>query len=338
MMEAQMKRIPFDEILQELTRILLALGFEDSKAKKCALIFTQNTCDGVNSHGVNRFPSFVTDVKTGGVKPEAEPELVSSFGAIEQWDGKRGIGPLNAEKAMKRAIELSRGNGIGCVGLRNTNHWMRAGTYGLLAAEAGCIGICWTNTIALMPPWGAAERKVGNNPLVVCIPRSEGPVLLDMAMSQFSNGKLDVFRRRGQKLPLAGGYDKNGELTTDPDAILKSHRPLPIGYWKGSGLALVLDLMATLISGGNSTEAITRCGKEIGVSQVFIAIDIASQAGASRVDETVNAILDDFLDTPSLEDAQQVRYPGQGMLAARKENLEKGILVDPEAWQTILKM
>jgi 3-dehydro-L-gulonate 2-dehydrogenase len=100
----------------------------------------------------------------------------------------------------------------------------------------------------------------------------------------------------------------------------------------------VLDLMATLISGGNSTEEISRSGKEIGVSQVFIAIDIISQTGAGHVDETVNAILDDFLDTPSLEDAQQVRYPGQGMLAARKENLEKGILVDPEAWQTILNM
>jgi 3-dehydro-L-gulonate 2-dehydrogenase len=96
--------------------------------------------------------------------------------------------------------------------------------------------------------------------------------------------------------------------------------------------------MATLISGGDSTEEITRSGKEIGVSQVFIAIDIVSQAGAGQVNETVNAILDDFLDTPSIEDTQQVRYPGQGMLAARKENLEKGVLVDPEAWQTILKM
>jgi 3-dehydro-L-gulonate 2-dehydrogenase len=333
-----MERVPFDEILQELTRILLTLGFDRSKAEKCALIFTQNACDGVTSHGVNRFPNFVADVKTGLVMPHAEPEYISSFGAIEQWDGKKGAGPLNAETAMKRAIELSRGNGIGCVGLRNTNHWMRAGTYGLLAAEAGCIGICWTNTIALMPPWGAAEKKIGNNPLVVCIPRSEGPVLLDMAMSQFSIGRLDVFRRRGQKLPLAGGYDKDGELTTDPDAILKSHRSLPIGYWKGSGLALVLDLMATLISGGNSTEEVTRCGKEAGVSQVFIAIDIVSQAGVDHVDETVNAILDDFLEAPSIEDAQQVRYPGQGMLAARKENLEKGIWVDPDAWQTILNM
>jgi 3-dehydro-L-gulonate 2-dehydrogenase len=333
-----MKRIPFDEIWQELTRVLLAVGFEDSTAKRCAYIFTENTCDGVASHGLNRFPIFVTDVKTGLVKTRVEPELVNSFGALEQWDGKRGVGLLNAEKAMKRAIELSRGHGIGCVGLRNTNHWMRAGTYGLLAAEAGCIGICWTNTIALMPPWGSAKRKIGNNPMVVCIPRAEGPVLLDMAMSQFSMGKLEALSRRGEDLPLAGGYDENGALTTNPNAILKSGRSLPIGYWKGSGLALVLDLMATFIAAGDSTKTISQREKETGVSQVFIAIDIVSQIGTANVEEKVNSIIHDFLNAPTLKDSPKVRYPGQGMLASRRENLEKGILVDRELWQMIQQM
>jgi 3-dehydro-L-gulonate 2-dehydrogenase len=263
---------------------------------------------------------------------------VNSFGALEQWDGKRGIGLLNAEKAMKRAIELSREHGIGCVGLRNTNHWMRAGTYGLLAAEVGCIGICWTNTVALMPPWGSAEKKIGNNPMVVCIPRAEGPVLLDMAMSQFSMGKFEVLRRRDEDLPLAGGYDENGTLTTNPNAILKSGRALPIGYWKGSGLALILDLMATLIAAGDSTKEISRREKETGVSQVFMAIDIVSQMGSANVEEKVNAIIRDFLDAPTIKGSPKVRYPGQGMLASRKENLEKGVPVDLQLWQMIQQM
>ena len=333
-----MKRIHFDEIRQELTRILLALGFEKSRAKRCAYIFTENTCDGVASHGLNRFPSFVTAVKTGLVNIQVEPELVRSLGAIEQWNGMRGIGPLNAEKAMQRAIELSHEHGLGCVGLSNTNHWMRGGTYGLLAAEAGCIGICWTNTIALMPPWGSSEKKIGNNPMVVCIPRGEDPILLDMAMSQFSNGKLEVLRRRGEQLPQAGGYDENGELTTDPNAILESFRALPIGYWKGSGLALVLDLMASLIADGDSTREISQRENETGVSQVFMAIDIVSQAGAANVGGKVNAIIHDFLDTPPLKGTQKVRYPGQGMLATRRENLRTGIPVEPELWETIKSM
>ncbi len=333
-----MKRIPFDEIWQELTRILLALGFENSKAKRCANIFTENTCDGVASHGLNRFPSFVTAVKTGLVNIRVEPEIVKSLGTIEQWDGMKGIGPLNAEKAMKRAIELSRMHGLGCVGLRNTNHWMRGGTYGLLAAEVGCIGICWTNTVALMPPWGSSEKKIGNNPMVVCIPHDNDPVLLDMAMSQFSNGKLEVLRRHGEQLPLAGGYDENGDLTTDPNAILKSCRPLPIGYWKGSGLAFVLDLMASLIAAGDSTREISQREKETGVSQVFMAIDIVSQMGTANFDKKVNAIIHDFLDISPLKGAPKVRYPGQGMLATRRENLKTGIPVEPELWRTIQSM
>jgi 3-dehydro-L-gulonate 2-dehydrogenase len=278
------------------------------------------------------------DVKAGIVSIGSEPELVRSLGVIEQWDGRRGVGPLNAEKSMKRAIELSREHGLGCVGLRNTNHWMRGGTYGLQAAGEGCFGICWTNTIALMPHWGSAEKKIGNNPMVVCIPHGEEPILLDMAMSQFSNGKLEVLRRRGEELPLAGGYDENGELTRDPNAILQSFRALPVGYWKGSGLALVLDLLASLVSGGDSTMDISRREKETGVSQVFMAIDAVSGIGAADVSERVDSIIRDFLDASPLQGGPKVRYPGQGMLATRRANLRNGIPVDPELWQMIREM
>jgi len=331
-------RIPFDKSCQELERILLALGFESAKAKKCAHIFTKNTCDGVASHGLNRFPRFVRSVKSGRVNIQAEAEFVRSLGAIEQWNGNSGIGPLNAEKAMKRAIELSRKHGIGCVGLSNTNHWLRAGTYGLQAAQAGCIGMCWTNTGALMPPWGAAKKKIGNNPMVVCVPFGENPVLLDMAMSQFSNGKLEVLQRRGEQLPMAGGYDEQGELTTDPGAILETQRALPIGYWKGSGLAIVLDLMASLLADGDATCDISQPEHKTGVSQIFIAMDIESGMGAAAVNKKVDTILRDLLDTPPINEMSKVRYPGQEMLSRRRENLEKGIPVEQELWQTIQKL
>ena len=83
-------------------------------------------------------------------------------------------------------MEIASVQGMGCVAIANTNHWMRGGSYGWQAADAGVIGICWTNTLANLPPWGAAEPRVGNNPLVVAVPRADGPVVLDMAMSQFS--------------------------------------------------------------------------------------------------------------------------------------------------------
>lgn len=328
-------RIQFNVVCDELTRILLNEGFEEERAKRCATIFTENTCDGIVSHGLNRFPYFIEMVRKGFIDVAADPVLVRSLGAIEQWDGGRGAGPLNAEKSMSRAIELSQEHGIGCVGLRNTNHWMRGGTYGLQAAGAGCIGVCWTNTLALMPSWGSSERKIGNNPMVVCIPYGNDPVLLDMAMSQFSYGKIEVLKRRGEQLPFPGGYDKQGELTTDPGTILDSFMALPIGYWKGSGLALVLDLLASLISDGDSTSVINEREQETGVSQVFIAIDTASGTGADEMNAKVHAVIEDFLDAASLK-GSTLRYPGQGMIAERQKNIKEGIPVDPGLWQSIL--
>ena len=332
-----MERISFETVFTELKRVLLKEGFTDERGDRCARLFAENTRDGVDSHGLNRFPGFVQSCRDGVVDIEAEPQLVRRLGVIEQWDGVGGVGLLNAQFSMARALEIAGEHGMGCVGLRNTNHWMRAGAYGLQACEAGCIGLCWTNTTALMPPWGSAVKRIGNNPLTVCVPYRDGPVLLDMAMSQYSNGKLEVLRRRGEKLPLAGGYDERGELTTDPGAIIDSMRALPIGHWKGSGLALVLDLLATVISGGDSTALIRRRGSETNVSQVFIAIDAESLAGAQILEETVGQILSDFREVPAV-DGGEIRYPGQGMLATRRDNLESGIPVDADLWQQVRQM
>ena len=332
------ERVVFESMVSEFRRILLAIGFAEARGERCARLFAENTRDGVVSHGLNRFPGFVNSCRNGTVDIAAEPSLVHELGVIEQWDGERGVGLLNAEMAMARAIDISRLNGMGCVGLRNTNHWMRAGAYGLQAADAGCVGICWTNTTKLMPPWGAKTANVGNNPLTICVPHEDRHVLLDMAMSQYSNGKLQVMQRSGERMSVAGGYDGDGNLSTEPADILESRRGLPIGYWKGSGLALMLDLMATTISGGDSTMTIASRPQETGVSQVFFAIDVTSLSGGRNMQEIVNHIVRDFKDVLPSGGVDEIRYPGEGMLAVRRDNLENGIPVDAELWRQVLEL
>src|SRR6266404_7781047 len=236
-------KISYQDLHRTLLKVLLRFGFEKKKAELCARLFTDASRDGVYSHGVNRFPRFIETIRNGVVDIHAEPQLLSAHGAFEQWDGRRGPGSLNAHASMERAISLSRDHGIGCVALRHTNHWMRGGSYGWQAADAGVIGICWTNTMPNLPPWGASEPRLGNNPLVIAVPRGDGHIVVDMAMSQFSYGTLESYRMRGEQLPVPGGFDLKGELTRDPGAIEASARPLPIGYWKGSGLALLLDML-----------------------------------------------------------------------------------------------
>jgi len=330
-----MIRIPSDVMQTVLGRILVDAGFEKERARRCASIFVDNSAAGVSSHGLNRFPQFVDFVRRGIVDPSAEMTCTARFGAWEQWDGGLGPGPLNAYDATGRAMALARQYGIGCVGLKQTNHWMRGGYYGWMAAEAGLALMAWTNTTPNMPPWGAQDCRLGNNPLVLAVPRKNGPVVLDMAMSQFSYGRLDNTLREGGVLPVPGGYDAKGNLTTDAGEILLSSRVLPIGFWKGAGLSLLLDSLAALVSGGDATCHIGRREPEYGVSQVFIAVDAARMGGQEAVDRTMDAIVADLHTAQAADGAAGVRYPGEQVRLMRRESAEKGVPVDEAVWEKV---
>ncbi len=325
--------VPFETLKSEFKRILLSLNFTEEKAEVCATIFAENSRDGVYTHGLNRFPSFVEYVKDGLVNKDAEPTREGAFGSLEQWNGNLGAGILNARFSMGRAIELARENGIGCVALKNTNHWMRAGAYGWQAADAGYIGICFTNTIALLPPWGGIDPRLGNNPLVIAIPRKDGNMVLDMAISQYSVGKLNQYKSHNQELPLPGGYDAEGNLSTNAAEILESERLLPIGFWKGSGLALALDLLATVLSQGNSTAGISQSKNESGVSQVFICIKPDSSEHTAHL---IEEIISYTKSSRPEHEGGSIFYPGENALRTREKSLNDGVLVDEGIWGKVL--
>lgn len=332
-------RIAYETMLNEFERILTKYGFSPERAHKAAEIFAQNSLSGVYSHGLNRFPVVVDYLQKGGIDPSAEATCIASFGAIERWDGNRGFGPLNAKAAMDRAIQLARIHGIGLVALGNNNHWMRGGTYGWQAAEEGCIGICWSNTCPNMPAWGAKDNHIGNNPLIFAVPRSNGEhIMVDCALSQFSYGKLETTRLAGKQLPVVGGYDENGNLTTDPGAIERTQRLIPIGYWKGSGLSIALDLIATVLTDANSVAKIGTFGDEIGLSQIMIAIDPSKFQSTEVTDSIVDAIAADVKSSVPEREGGVIRCPGEGEIQARRDNLAHGIPVAEEKWNLILTM
>lgn len=322
--------ILFQALNERFREILLRHGFPPSQARQIAEVFAETTLDGVFSHGINRFPRFIGDVIDGTVKPGLEPELLNSFSALEQWDGKRGAGISNALFSVNRCMELASTYGIACVGLRNTNHWMRGGSYGWRAAHKGFLFIGWTNTTPNMPPWGASKPLIGNNPFVIAIPRKEGHLVLDMAMSQYSYGKLEWQKSTGKELAEYGGYNLDNELTKDPEEILQSERILPTGLWKGSALSLVLDLAAGILSGGNTTRTIGELNSETDLSQVFITIDIERHMTEEQIAKLVEETLAHIR-----EGDPGVRYPGQRSYEDRKAHLEKGVEVPDAIWSEI---
>lgn len=329
-----MLRVPYADLYSALHKAMKQLGLQGDRAELCARLFAETTRDGVYTHGLNRFPRFAAMVRNGSIDVAAEPERIAGFGGIERWDGHRGPGNLNAYAAMQRAIALAKENGLGAVALANTNHWMRGGSYGWLAAEQGIFALCWSNTLPNLPAWGTATPTVGNNPLVIAVPRPLGHVVLDMAMSQFSYGTLAAYSKRNAPLPVPGGYDTVGNLTTDAAAIEASQRALPIGYWKGSSLALILDMMAAMLSGGTATHQFPLDPmREAGQSQLFLAIDPSRIAAAEELNQIAEGVIAHLHGITPLDPANPLRYPGEQTLRLREENLRLGVPVDPELWE-----
>lgn len=325
-----------EEMHDTFAQKLVHLGFSEQKANDCAAVFTANSIDGIYTHGVNRFPRFVQYIKDGFVNPDAEPSLVSKFGGIEQWNGNIGPGILNALQMTERTMALAKEHGIGCVALANTNHWLRGGTYGWQAAKAGFVFISWTNTIANMPAWGAMNAKLGNNPLVLALPYQDEAIVLDMAMSQFSFGAMESAALKNEKLPVIGGFDREGNPTDDPNEILETWRSMPVGYWKGAGLSLLLDILAAILSGGLSTHEISKVSTEYRLSQVFIAIDITKLGNYSAIANVVESIIQDYHQSVPINESKKITFPGERVLNTRAKNSVNGIPVVASVWEEIL--
>ena len=331
-----MATVKYDDMLREFQRVLMKRGFSEQDALDAAAVFADNSLDGVYSHGYIRFPRMVSYLDQGVIDPKMEATCELAFGAMERWDGHRGFGPLNARKAMDRACALARQFGIGLVALGNNNHWLRGGSYGWQAANQGCIGICWSNTTPNMPAWGGKDRKIGNNPIIFAVPQSNGEhVVVDCALSQFSFGKLEEAKLAGKQMPLPCGYDDNDELTTDPAPVMANLRLAPMGYWKGSGISMLLDLIATVLTNANSVQKIGTFDAEVGLSQIMIAIDPGKFNDAATTDDIVKALIADVKSSEPLKDGAPVRYPGERDVRVRKENRENGILVNDEVWALI---
>lgn len=333
-------RISYEDMLKEFTRILINKGFDAERASLSAKIFADTSLDGVYSHGYMRFPRVIEYIEKGYIKVDNVAKKVEGMGAIERWDGNQGMGNLNAQLCMDRAIELARSHGVGLVAIGNTNHWMRGGTYGWQAAKEGCIGICWTNTSPNMPAWGGIDAKIGNNPFVLSIPRSNGEhVVVDLAMAQYSYGKLETTRLEGKQLPYPGGFDKDGNLTTNPSDIEETGRVLPIGYWKGSGMSIALDLIANVLAMGNTVTQVGKNETEYGLTQVMIAIDpsFVNRSGTGT-EELINIVLEDIKSSQPMKEGGKVYYPGESTINRRKDNLLNGIPVNEDIWNRICNM
>lgn len=325
-------RVPVADLLSLTKGLFEAAGVPERSAAEVADALVRADQEGQPSHGVIMAELYLARIAAGSISTKEAGEVVSERGATAVIDAHDALGQLVARQAIDLACDKAEAYGIGSVAVRNAAHFGTASRYAERAAARGLIGVAMANTRPLMPAPGGSERLVGNNPVGVALPTATGePLSFDMATSQAAMGKIRLAAASGASIPSDWATDAAGVPTTDPNAAITGML-LPTGGAKGFGLALVIDLLAGLLSGGGWGDGVTPLFGDKAVpynsSQLFIAIDpaffgpaeafLSGSAGAvERVRGSARA--------PAPGQASgtgPARAPGDARRAARERNAE----------------
>jgi LDH2 family malate/lactate/ureidoglycolate dehydrogenase len=247
--DVEERRLPPEQLLAFVTETFQRCGMDKPDADVLADSLVAADLRGVHSHGVLRVPEYVKKLTVGGVNPRGRPSIVRDSGACLVVDGGNSMGQIGARFAMLQTIERARSTGIAAAAIRGSNHCGALASFTAMALPHDMIGLATTNALPTMAPWGGAERVLGINPLAIAVPADrELPIVFDAAFSGSAHGKIRVYKQKGLALPEGWALDSLGRPTTDPAAAIEGLL-VPIGGFKGAGLAMIMGILSSMLSG-----------------------------------------------------------------------------------------
>jgi L-2-hydroxycarboxylate dehydrogenase (NAD+) len=329
-------RVPADAIASLIADALITVGLPPSDAVTVAHFMTEADLTGADAHGVFRLPQYVRRLKAGGVNPRPAIRVTRTAPATALVDGDNGMGHLVMMHAAETAIELARDTGIAWVGARRSNHAGAAGVYAALPLVHGMIGIYSVVASANhMAMWGGAETLLGTNPLAVAIPAGEeAPVVLDMATTVVSYGTVKNHRLQGKSMPEGWMVSREDGLPlTDPQRSDEGLL-LPIGGYKGSGLAIVLGLLAGTLNGAAFGRDVIDFNHDdesaCDNGHFIIALDVARFMSLASFTAEVDRHMRDLRNSQRLPGVDAIRLPGSERRARRDDRSRNGVPMAPE--------
>jgi LDH2 family malate/lactate/ureidoglycolate dehydrogenase len=284
---------------------------------------------GVDTHGIVRLPGYLARVGRGLINPRPvlEPRRVAA--AAAHLDGDNGFGFVVATRAMAEAVELARSAGLGLVSVKRSTHFGMAATYLLQAVEAGFIALVFTNASRAMPPFGGREALLGTSPFAAGAPGGkEAPFILDMAPSVAARGKIRRALRRGEPIPEGYALDALGRPTTDPARALEGV-VLPIGGPKGSGLAMLMDILGGVLSGaafaGDVGDQYKNYERPQNVGHFFLALQPGLFVTADDFRARMDLLVERVHGSPRAEGFEEILMPGEPEARQERHRLQHGI-------------
>ncbi|MEM2874681.1 MAG: Ldh family oxidoreductase [Candidatus Hadarchaeales archaeon] len=327
-------RLTPEEERRIISRLLIAAGANEEEAKTVADVLTEGDLRGLSSHGILRLPYILRAMRRGTIIGNAKLRIVRETPGTALIDGGHGLGHYVARRGMEIAIEKAKGQGIGAVGIFNTNHFGIAGYYAEMAIREGLVGMVATTTDALVHPWGGVEPLLGTNALAIGLP-TDPPVLLDMAMSVAARGKLVDAARRGQKIPEGWAIDSEGRMTTDPERALKGALS-PFGGAKGYALAFVLELLAgPLVGAAAGRDVVGTLEPVEGFStkgDLMIAIDASAFVPLEEFRSRARKFIDEVKGSKKAPGVQEIMIPGEPEMRTREKNMREGVEIADAVW------
>lgn len=316
-----------ETIVDFASTILVKNGVPERSARTTAEHMIWADARGTETHGLVRLPHYVRRIQEGLLDPKAEPHVDRRSKAAYLVDGGNGLGHPAADVAMRQALRGAGEHGIAMSTVRNSGHFGAAGAYSAMAAEQGRIGIVMSNAAALMAPVGGTERLVGNNPVSIAVPFGEFPIILDMAMSAVAAWSVRLAADRGESIPQGWGLDEEGAPTTDPKTVLNGGLLRPVGDHKGYGLALMVDLLTGVLSGGGFGDAVKRLEDDapVNASHTCIAIDVDTFMPAEEFQARVHAMVSALRGSSLAQGAQEILVPGEREARIGRQRRESGI-------------
>lgn len=317
-------------------RAFMAVGVPEAEATKAATALVDADLHGVSTHGIKNLAGYVQAVQKGSINSRPEVRVLGGGAAMKQMSGGGGLGHVVSHYGMEQAISLARDYGLGCVFMRESNHYGASGYWARLATKEQMAGFAMTNAAASIAPWGGTQPLLGNNPPAWALPsRMAGtaddadtldPVFLDMALSVVAGNRLDIYHRRGQPIPLGWALDKDGQPTTNARARQTGGSYAPIAEYKGYGLALVLSLFTSLLAGGPFDYDQGRADMpQPGRCHWFMAFDVAQITSLETFTGRVREIAERVRTSPPKVGVDRIYVPGDIENERARRQLAAGI-------------
>jgi uncharacterized oxidoreductase len=336
--------VPHTKLRDIALTLLRAGGSSEAEADTVADHLIGANLSGHDSHGVVMLSPYVKSLKNGNLKPNHRHSVVSENGNFAVWDGKHCYGQVVAREAMQWCIDTAKAHGVAIHGLRNVHHIGRVGTYGEMAAAAGLVSISFVNGYSGKPrvaPFRGKHGRYTTNPICIAVPgtATTKPVILDFATSVIALGKVRV--AYNDKRPVVAGalIDHEGRPTTNPGVMYEEPigAALPFGEHKGSGLALICDLLAGAVAGAGVMPGETPPDHGIVNGWLTIVLDPARLAAMPFVQAEIDKMVAFVKSSPPIDPELPVLVAGEPERIARAKRSAEGVYVDDETWAQLVE-